>query len=357
MKTRVRKVVADALHVSGINAVLRRVRTRSLVILCYHRVLPAEGRAEYPLPELVVTPEALARHVQYCRERYECLPLREAIHRLRFKTQPHRPLLTFTFDDGYADNFQHARPVLNAQDVRATFFVISALVGSDMPPWYDRLARTLTRLNRSPFDAEQQAPEVHVDGDRRIGRLDGNGRPWHVHAVLQQAKQLPVQEREEMLAELCERAGNESRCDAVDRIMNHDEVIALARSGHEVGSHTRSHPILTRVNPEELVTEVETSRGELSTLLGEEVVSFAYPNGSYNDEVLAEVRRAGYRYAVTTESGLNKRTADPLRLHRLFISQERLSGPNRKPSSNLLDLELTGLADAVFLRRARRGAV
>ena len=54
-----------------------RVRDQ-LVILCYHRVLPAGRKAAYFLPDLVVTPDAFRRHCLTLGRHYDVLPLCQA---------------------------------------------------------------------------------------------------------------------------------------------------------------------------------------------------------------------------------------------------------------------------------------
>ena len=124
MKTLLRNVIADTIRFSGLGAMVRRSRRRSLSILCYHRVLPQSQRADLAFPDLAVTPEAFARHVEHCSLLYECVSLREGVRRLAESHSTDRvdekPLVAITFDDGYRDNFEHARPVLDSFGVHGT---------------------------------------------------------------------------------------------------------------------------------------------------------------------------------------------------------------------------------------------
>ncbi|MEM2410364.1 MAG: polysaccharide deacetylase family protein [Thermofilaceae archaeon] len=67
----------------------------------------------------------------------------------------------------------------------------------------------------------------------------------------------------------------------------------------EIGSHTHTHRDLRQLTWEEIEEELETSRGILEGLIGEPVVSFAYPYGYYDHRVLWLVRKH-YRYARAT---------------------------------------------------------
>ena len=110
------------------------------VILLYHRVadLPSD-------PQLMaVTPRHFAEHLEVIRQ--SCRPLR--LHDLG-EALPDRSVVV-TFDDGYADNLHHAKPLLAAHDVPATVFVTSGYVGSDREFWWDDLERILLETPSLP---------------------------------------------------------------------------------------------------------------------------------------------------------------------------------------------------------------
>ena len=85
--------------------------------------------------------------------------------------------------------------------------------------------------------------------------------------------------------------------------MNRAQIRELAAAGNEIGSHTVSHAILTRLDLAHLRMEVTEPKQKLEALLGCRVTTFCYPEGRYDRQVLAAVRRAGYRLALTTDKG------------------------------------------------------
>jgi peptidoglycan/xylan/chitin deacetylase (PgdA/CDA1 family) len=83
------------------------------------------------------------------------------------------------------------------------------------------------------------------------------------------------------------------------------EILDLQARGHEIGSHTRTHPDLTKLTPEQLRSELAGSRQDLHNLGVVSVQTFAYPWGRYNDAVIKSVRDAGYSSARTASPGWN----------------------------------------------------
>jgi len=88
--------------------------------------------------------------------------------------------------------------------------------------------------------------------------------------------------------------------------------------GHEVGSHTCTHPDLTKLPNDRLKYELETSRNVLEEITGEEIVGMAYPFGVYNEKVL----KATSKYYCYARSGGLYKNEDIFnkKLNKFFIS-------------------------------------
>jgi peptidoglycan/xylan/chitin deacetylase (PgdA/CDA1 family) len=86
-----------------------------------------------------------------------------------------------------------------------------------------------------------------------------------------------------------------------------------------IGAHTRTHPALTGLSPEQLEEEISGSRSDLEAALGRPVTTFAYPYGLFDEVVRAAVERAGFGAACTVVPGHTPSGGDPLALRRLEI--------------------------------------
>ncbi len=85
------------------------------------------------------------------------------------------------------------------------------------------------------------------------------------------------------------------------------DIRALHRAGHEIGSHGIAHLDWTRLDPGQLREEVEDSRLALSEIIGAEVKKAGIPFGRYNRCVLRALRRAGYERVYTSDGGLARK--------------------------------------------------
>lgn len=88
----------------------------------------------------------------------------------------------------------------------------------------------------------------------------------------------------------------------------------------EFGSHTVSHADLTTLPDDRLRNEIFQSKSELESKLGGPVAAFCYPSGRFNEKTVQYVKKAGYRFAVTTRPGWAELSQGALTLHRIRIN-------------------------------------
>jgi peptidoglycan/xylan/chitin deacetylase (PgdA/CDA1 family) len=77
----------------------------------------------------------------------------------------------------------------------------------------------------------------------------------------------------------------------------------LLSTGMRIGSHGVAHRSWRKLNPEQLVLELEGSRQALETACGSPVDAAACPFGAYDRHVLSGLRKAGYRFVYTSDGG------------------------------------------------------
>ncbi|MGD9755347.1 MAG: polysaccharide deacetylase family protein [Acidimicrobiia bacterium] len=209
-----------------------------------------------------------------------------------------------TFDDAYRDFASTAWPIMRSLGIRPVLFVPTAF--PDAPGrsfWWDRLHRALAGAAAGDADHPATQPSVEISFKRYRDEL----------------KAMPHQEAMERVDELVGGLGVED--DAVcDPVLGWSELRRLAAEGVDLAPHTRTHPLLERVDDERLREELGGSREDLLERCGIGSDVFAYPSGSNDRRVRAAVAAAGFRLAFTTEVGVARvGTADPLRLPRLNV--------------------------------------
>jgi len=150
MKSSVKRLLGHGLFASRLDAVLLR---NSAVIVAFHRVQETDST-----DSLSIDTVAFERHCRFYRRHFRVVPLRELVHRIA-NGEPINRHLSITFDDGYRDNYEKARPILEKLSLPATFFVVSEWIETDVVPWWDR-----ARDVRHPWMTWDEVRTLHRRG-------------------------------------------------------------------------------------------------------------------------------------------------------------------------------------------------
>jgi peptidoglycan/xylan/chitin deacetylase (PgdA/CDA1 family) len=98
---------------------------------------------------------------------------------------------------------------------------------------------------------------------------------------------------------------------------------ALLTDGMRIGSHTKSHPRLTKIKySEKLWDEIYNSKTVLESQLEISVQEFAYPYGSYDAKAAAAVKQAGYRAGRGCCSGIAHKSGNVFALKAVMVPND-----------------------------------
>jgi peptidoglycan/xylan/chitin deacetylase (PgdA/CDA1 family) len=105
--------------------------------------------------------------------------------------------------------------------------------------------------------------------------------------------------------------------EAPDLMMDESQIREWLAAGHEIGSHTSTHPNLKRLSLPRAREEIFESKKKLEDRFGIQVRHFCYPSGKWNEPVSDLVREAGYQSACTVEFGVNTEATPRFALRRV----------------------------------------
>ena len=237
------------------------------------------------------------------REGFEFVSLPELTARLRNRDSTLGKTVAFTVDDGYADFASVGSSIFAEFDCPVTVFIVTGAVDSGGWYWWDRLHEV---IGRAPAGALQ----VDVGKSRfsaPIGTRDLADQA--ARALTEALKRVSDDERRRVLAEVEQVVGTDlpTRSPAKFAPMTWDQIRECARRGATFGSHTVSHPIMSRLADDSARREIEGSWLRLrAETTGAAVPIFCYPNGGPDDISSREfdnLRSLGFDSAVTATSG------------------------------------------------------
>ena len=305
MKTSLKTAVACGLRVTGVDRLLGDLTGASKIpaIISYHRVVESFSESSHnSIPSMLVSTRMFEQHLDWIGRHYEFVSLDDIGNRLETGTRSSKPTAAIAFDDGYSDVYYNAFPVLARKGIPATMFVVTGLTGNQQTLIHDKLFLLL----KSAFaDARQttgkvvelfrnagiETPEMEM-----IGRMKPN--PYAVMTALLHG--VPQMQANRMIQVLDERFGRGDRSYEGLSLLNWKMIEEMQAAGMTIGSHTRTHVLLTNESRETVIDEVTGSRHDLEKQLCRKVQHFAYPDGRCDGDSTAAVAAAGYRFAYGT---------------------------------------------------------
>jgi peptidoglycan/xylan/chitin deacetylase (PgdA/CDA1 family) len=316
-----KKAARIALHQMGGLSVLRGRHRREFGVLMLH-AFSEETRANV---------EAVCSHIA---RYFEPVPLSTIVDALERRKQLPDNAITITVDDGYRNYLLHGHPVFQKHRLPVTLYPVAGFCEGRLWLWPDQLEFGLQHATRGSIHAPIGGELVEVPLGTPLEKTAAFER------LVEVLKEMPNGRRLAFLAELGSLCGVEIPADppAGCEPMTWDELRAVASQGVEIGCHTETHPILSRLPDEiELQREIRGAKEHMEERLGFAVRHFCYPNGrpvDIGEAAIRCVRQAGFASAVTCSWGLNTIGVPPLEIRRvpfvnnidLHYGQELMAG-------------------------------
>lgn len=272
-----RALAAFTLYYTGLFIVYRMLsgytKGPALIVVMYHRIRTSERPNARTDLEKGVPLRRFAEHVRLLERLGPLTSVREAW--LALQGRRARTAVAITFDDAYRDILP-AIEVLLRRGASCTVYAVNCASEDGQLLWWDKCGRTDPNCRNSSRTG-YAAPGHTTCADREPGR---------------------------------------------ELYLSSAELVWLDRRGVEIGGHTASHPFLAALPERRVVAELAASAGYLRRIGVKWPASFAYPHGSWSEEVAKEVGRAGFLCAVTTEVGINERGSARYALHRIPAGDE-----------------------------------
>lgn len=330
-KQLLRSFAAQVVHFTGVRHMLGRKADAPWRILMYHRVSNPE-ESQYPLqPGMYVTPSTFAMQMKFLAEEANVISLDQLADVAVSKDDLPPRSVAVTFDDGWADIYRHAFPVLKEYNIPATLFLPTSFIGTSEWFWADKMALAVTAIREEKQYVQTVCARVRECADMEEAmcsqitqlltfeeeNLLQNALDDYVEAL----KLIDYKQRLCVVNTLLKLAKEFTSVKLERAFLNWDEVREMAEQGLAFGSHSHLHQNFTELSQAQISDEIENS---FQVLRSKDITPspvFCYPQGKYNDtsqEALAEKK---IRFALTTrkDSDLD---SQPILLGRIGVHED-----------------------------------
>lgn len=309
-------LIRKSLYASGALGAYHRLRNGdSLTVVMFHRTLGRQDpRWAVCDPDYTLEDRLFAESLAFFARHYRVVSLADVVAAQRGERRlPPRALL-ISFDDGWADNVDHALPALRRAGLPAVMFVAADAVGAGQPFFQERLisawrrgALSLPTLAREVAQAVG-SEVVNADTAEAAQSTPRAGVPGVLRRLIAALEQLPKPIRDALLA------GHAAAMDDGVRHMIDVEELAQLRAGAvEIGLHGKSHVAMTRAD--DLDAELGGAMSQLRAHVDaaddraadDAVVcrTMSFPHGAFDAAIAERARDAGYALLFTSVPVLN----------------------------------------------------
>jgi peptidoglycan/xylan/chitin deacetylase (PgdA/CDA1 family) len=349
LRSSLRHASVRALRIAGELRAARKSVAASgdRVVLTFHRIVPDKEIALCRSPRGMVLRESIFAQVIEYLKFSTSIEAPERVEWPHYRTG--RPQVILTFDDGWIDNLDIALPYLTSAGIRACFFMTTGFAGQAEPFWPERLRGIFDSLrwaNMLPL-LQEEMHELESRSDIPSPAMNGSTK---FEEILTWLKQFPTDTISQWLDTLQSHlspivpnlpAG--TIFDPRERLMDWDELQQLAAAGHTIGSHTRSHALLTRLDPHAIREELLVSREHLREHLhpsNEAPIWLSYPNGDASHAIAASALRTGYSRAFLNSPGLWRKRTSQMLIPRVNVWDGTVTGRSGDFSPEHLEYSL-----------------
>src|SRR3989338_628403 len=305
MRKILNKIFNFAAYYSGINYICGFFLNDKIFVLNYHSVVDTkDNQLGWMYPNLTIDIGVFEKQMKYLNARghtfIKISDLPDVIENNYIK-----PTIVY-FDDGFKDNLTSVLPILKKYNIPANIFITTEIADKINFLW---TLKYRFFLQGSGYNRTQ------IEGE--VSRL----------------KNLPQGDREKKLSNIYAKNNFYFNETDFDIFLNWDDIFLLSKNNIEIGSHGVSHLNLPELSSELLCKEIINSKKILEQKLNQNIVSFSYPYGKWNDDVNHQLKNYDYKFAVSVGEGLNDRN---------IIGKELviLKNISIKPHYNIIDFKV-----------------
>lgn len=268
--------------------------------------------------------------IAFMKSNFNIVTMEQVLEAISAKEKLPEKALLLTFDDGYADNYNVAMPILEEYGVQGSFFIPGktftthqlldvnkihyVLASANIYNLVEDLKKEMDYYRGQEF---QYAPTEELFAKYAVASRFDIKETVFVKQMLQTV--LPERLRNIISSKLFAKyVGVTEEQLAYELYMSEEQIRTMKRHGMFIGIHGYDHYWLGNLPVEQMENDISLALDALDEFVDRKQWVMNYPYGNYNKDVLAYISKQGACLGLTTEVRLADIDKDnPLELPRL----------------------------------------
>ncbi len=265
--------------------------------------------------------------MQYIKDNCNVLSMSDVISVFESKKSIPKNSVAVTFDDGFANNYSVAAPILKALEIPATFYITTGIIGTDKMFWVDQLESCINLTHKTEI-------AVFLGDDQCVFNLSDN--EYKIEAlkkIKKYCKNIHPSKKDKVVEMVSYETGVIPSVNQGPnyRAMTWEEVQEMNSDPlFTFGGHNVTHDTLSYLSRDEMRQQIRCSIEELEENLGEVVENYSYPEGQsnhFNNEVILFLQENGIKCCPTAINGINTLGDDLFHLKRIMVGMANIKFP------------------------------
>lgn len=291
---------------------LHRFSSGSCTVLLYHRVFDAK----FDPQGLSVSPKNFEDQLLHLKKSHVFLSVDQFYKILNSGSAFPKKSLLITFDDGYADNYHNALPILQKLKLQALFFIATKNLNNHELFWWDELDLCFKKIHQNKIDVMELKKKHQLTDIEQL---------YEFYLInCKTASSLSI--RESYMDEIRNVVSLDEELKGNYKFMNNDELVKLSQSDYAViGGHTINHLSLGHLTHIDQKNEIEGSLKYLELLLNRKIEYFAFPYGekhNYNETTIELCKQLNLKLAAANYCDYVTRKSDLYSFPRFVVRND-----------------------------------
>ena len=281
-------------------------------ILCYHGVTKDKTQGIQNYNNKHLNKKIFLNQVKKLKNNYNIVKLSE----IYSKAPSNKEKIAITFDDGFLNNYTEVFPIIKKYKIPVTFFICPGNISNRRYFWVDEIEHCINFCKKKEI-------KIKLDKEFKFNLEKINKKIIACESIKKFCKNSSDIKRKNLIKSLKKKCGFKFKNINIYKTMTWSNIFEMCKNDLiDFGIHSYKHEILSKLQGDELNTNIKKSIQILQKKINKKIFLASYPEGKknhFNKKVVKVLKKFNIMICPTSISGNNNLKTDPFNLKRYMI--------------------------------------